>query len=116
MEVLLYDEIEAVATGSVRAKTDGEEKTKKLIELEDKISSKKAVIADLKARISEQNARSENVRIFLQGLRDCNSVLEQFDVAIWSAVVEYATVMPDKTMVFHFRNGDDISVPLEETH
>ncbi len=41
-------------------------------------------------------------------------IITEFDIKTWHSLVEYATVMPNKTIIFHFRNGNEESVRLEE--
>lgn len=80
------------------------------------IEEKKAKIAEIDIQISEALARKENARIYLEGLREAGSgfLITKFDVRLWHKVVEYVKVMPDATLVFHFRNGHEESVSLKE--
>ena len=74
------------------------------------------MIQATKQQISDALSRKENARIFLQGLRETPSqgIIAEFDIKTWHSVVEYATVMPSKTIIFHFRNGNEESVKIEE--
>ena len=84
--------------------------------LNQSIEQKKSVIQTLQQQISDGLARKENARIFLEGLRSVahGVLITQFDIRLWHALVEYAKVMPNKTMIFHFRNGHEETVKLEE--
>lgn len=42
--------------------------------------------------------------------------MKKFDVEAWYRLVEYATVTPEKTIVFHMRDGHDEVIALEEVH
>lgn len=80
------------------------------------VEQKKAMIRELEQQISEAMAKKENARIYLEGLRstESGSLITRFDIRLWHALVEYAKVMPDKTIIFHFRNGNEETVKLED--
>ena len=82
------------------------------------IEQKKALIHSIEQQISEAMVKKENARIYLEGLCKTESgcLLTNFDIRLWHALVEYAKVMPDKTIIFHFRNGNEETVRLEEAH
>ncbi len=82
------------------------------------IEQNKALIQSLQQEISDALARKENARIYLEGLRSIESgcLITQFDIRLWHGLVEYATVMPNKTVVFHFRNGSEETVKLGKAH
>lgn len=42
--------------------------------------------------------------------------IDKFDIADWNRLVDYAKIMPDKTIVLHYRNGHEEIVALEEVH
>ena len=65
-------------------------------------------------QIADTLARRENVRIFLDGIKSLKSIVEQFDISTWHALVDYIKIMPDKNIVFHLRNGCEEIVPLAE--
>ena len=90
--------------------------TEKFNTLNESIEQKKALIQSIEQQISDAMVKKENARIYLEGLRsiESNSVLTRFDIRIWHSLVEYATVMPDKTIIFHFRNGNEKTVKLEK--
>ncbi len=69
-------------------------------------------IMDIKKQVVV--ARRENVRIFLDGIKSLNSIVEQFYIPTWHALVDYIKIMPDKNIVFHLRNGCEEIVPLAE--
>ena len=68
----------------------------------------------IKQQIADALAKRENVRIFLDGLKNLDSIVEKFDIPSWHALVEYIKIMPDKTIVFHLRNGCEEAVHLAE--
>ena len=82
------------------------------------IEEKKKQIESIQQQISEALMRKENARIFLQGLADLQPkrLVVQFDIRTWHTLVDYATVMPDKTIIFHFRNDLEEVVDLEDKH
>ena len=80
------------------------------------IKAKKAEIDDVEKEIADTKARKENIRIFLDALKGTNSLLYRFDTALWHRLVEYVTVTPENTFVFHLRSGREMTIPLEEVH
>ena len=80
------------------------------------IEQKKALIQGIEQQINSAMTKRENARIFLEGLRNTESgtILTRCDIRLWHSLVEYATVMPNKTIVFHFRNDNEETVKLEE--
>lgn len=40
-------------------------------------------------------------------------MISKFDIPTWHALMEYARVMADNTIVFQMRNGNTITVPIE---
>ncbi len=49
----------------------------------------------------------------LNEFSDGQKIMTKFDDHVWHTLVEYAEIMPDKTIVFHFRNGRKETVDLE---
>ena len=80
------------------------------------IDAKKALIQETQKKIADALSRKENARIFLEGLRsvDSNSQITRFDVRLWHSMVENVHVMPDKTLVFQLRNGNEEAFDLED--
>ena len=70
----------------------------------------------LQDKIADTKARKKNIRIFLEALKGTSSLLYRFDTALWHRLVDYVTVTPEKTFVFHLRSGREMIIPLEEVH
>ena len=47
-------------------------------------------------------------------MREAQSLLTQFDIRTWHALIDYVNVMPDKTLVYYFRNDVDQIVMLDD--
>ena len=111
-------QIERLVLENAQKAQDQEVFSAKFDSLNQSIEQKKALIQSLQQEISDALARRENARIYLEGLRSIESgyLLTKFDVRLWHGLVEYATVMPNKTVVFHFRNGSEETVKLEKAH
>ncbi len=110
----LISQIESLIQDNAHHAQNQEEYTDKFQSLNDDIEKKKAGITATKQQIAETLARRENVRIFLDGLKNLNSIVEKFDVPSWHALVDYIKIMPDKSIVFHLRNGCEEIVSLVE--
>ena len=109
----LVSQIEKLVQNNARHAQDQKEYSAKFEALNAAIEEKKATIEDVKQQISDALSRRENVRIFLEGLRQLNPITE-FDIPSWHALVEHVKVMPDKTLIFRLRNEEEISIPLAE--
>lgn len=75
-----------------------------------------AEIETTKKGIADTRIRKENLRMFLSALKGTDSLLTKFDTALWHRLVDYVTVTPEKTFVFHLRSGREMIIPLEEVH
>lgn len=112
----LLDQIEQLVRSNAKSAQDQGEYSQEFEKLSSLIRQKKAEIEDAEKSIADAATRKENARLFLTGMESLHSVLTEFDVEAWHRLVDYATVMPNKTIVLHFRNGHEETVLLEETH
>ena len=87
---------------------------KKFNELTGTLDEKRTEVAELEARISELLTRRKNVLVFLEGLGKAGNLLTKFEISTWHALVETVTVMSDRTLEFHMRDGSTMSVSMEE--
>ena len=115
-----YNEIIAEADQLLQAnaaKGQDQEETRKHFDAMDvRIKAKKAEIEGIRTKIADTKARKKNIRIFLEALKGTSSLLYRFDTALWHRLVDYVTVTPEKTFVFHLRSGREMIIPLEEVH
>lgn len=65
-------------------------------------------------KILEQSTRKEKIRRFLDELRQMNNLVTEFDEDLWNATIELVTVQMDKTLIFTFRDGTEISVKIAD--
>ena len=110
----LISQIERLVQENAHQAQNQVDYTERFSALNDDIEKKKAGIAAIKQQIADTLARRETVRIFLNGLKSLNPIIEQFDIPSWHALVDYIKIMPDKNIVFHLRNGYEEIVPLAE--
>lgn len=73
-----------------------------------------AKIAATNKEILTQLGRKEQIRRCLNELRSCSNILDEFDLDLWNALVESATVTADRMLTFRFRDGTEVSVPVAE--
>ena len=64
--------------------------------------------------ILAQLGRKEQIRRCLNELRRCSSILDEFDLDLWNALVESVAVNTGRALTFRFRDGTEISVPVAE--
>lgn len=74
-------------------------------ELEERIKS-------IKQEILAQKGRKEQIRRCLNELRQCGDILGEFDLDLWNATVESATITADRTFTIRFWDGTEIPVQL----
>ena len=73
----------------------------------------------LQLRYDALQAQKQRRQLQAAAMDDCLTALEevnllqiQFSDALWNTVVDHVTVCADKQLVFHFKNGTDISVQM----
>lgn len=74
-----------------------------------------AKIAQTNKDILAQLGRKEQIRRSLNKLRQCGDILDEFDLNLWNALIESATVSERRRLTFRFRDGTEIPVELPET-
>lgn len=67
-------------------------------------------VKSLQKELLEQHGQKEQVSRALDTMKQCGSSLEEFRPDIWGTMADTVTVMPDKTLVFRFREGTEIPV------
>ena len=92
------------------------EYARKFEELTQLLEQKESEITSLEQEISNLLSTKEQIHVFLEALKQVDeNIITTFRVSTWHAFVDHATIMADKTIVFHMRNGSTISVPLGES-
>ena len=93
---------------------DQQEYNRRFSELDTECKKAEEEIARLKEEILAQSARKEQIHRCLNELKQCSNILEEFDLDLWNSMVEYVTVFTDKRLIFHFRDGTEITVLMPE--
>ena len=111
----LYADLDQMVKANSRRPQDQTEYKKEYDAMTEKIEQKKSDIRDIEKQIDDITSKRANVRIYLEGLRSIPSDCEitKFDVYLWHALVDYATIMSNKVIVFHFRNGREEPVEIK---
>lgn len=110
----LISQIERLVQDNAHHAQNQQEYSEKFQLLNESIEKKKAEIAAIKQQIADTLARRENVRIFLDGLKALDSIVEKFDIASWHAFVDNIIIMPDRNIIFRLRNGCEEVIPMAE--
>ncbi|MBR3131331.1 recombinase family protein [Candidatus Saccharibacteria bacterium] len=110
----LTAQIERLIDDNAKKAQNQTQYTTKFNQLNLAIGDRKASINAVEKQISESLTRRENARIFLQGLREADSLFTRFDIKTWHALVDYVKVMPDNTLIYHFRNNAEQTIKLDE--
>lgn len=112
----LVAQIEHLIQDNAKTVQDQEEYAQRYEELNVLLQNKKTEIEATEKSISDAHIRKGNAQIFIQKLHSMHTPLDKFDIADWNRLVDYAKIMPDKTIVLHYRNGHEEIVALEEVH
>ena len=109
----LVDEIERIVMGNARHAQNQETYEIAYDTLNARYEKKKSEVESINRQISDTLARHENIKLFLQGLCQMESIIEEFDTISWHALVDYVKIMPSQNIIFHLRNGCEeiISLP-----
>ena len=111
-----YEEAEKLLQDNATRFQDQEEYNRKFNARCSELDQTKAEIATVKEQISEALSRRKNAEIFLKAIHETGPEIYQFDDAVWQNLIDHAVVTPEKEIVFYFRIGKEITVPLEEAH
>lgn len=79
-------------------------------EMMEKFKKSEIQLNQIGDKILEQSTRKEKIRRFLDELRQKSNLITEFDEEFWNATIEVVTVQMDKTLIFKFRDGTEISV------
>jgi site-specific DNA recombinase len=79
-------------------------------EMMEKFKKSEIQLNQIGDKILEQSTRKEKIRRFLDELRQKSNLITEFDEEFWNATIELVTVQMDKTLIFKFRDGTEISV------
>ncbi len=113
---ILMEKVELLIEDNARRSQDQNIYASRFEALNAQLQEKRTELEALKNEITETLIRKENVKIYLAELRKVYPKMNKFDVAAWYRLVEYATVTPEKTIIFHMRDGHDEVIALEEVH
>ena len=90
---------------------DQEEYSRRFAEINAMCQEAEGRVKNLQKELLEQHGQREQASRALDTLKQCGGSLEEFSPDIWGAMDETVTVLPDKTLVFRFREGTEIPVP-----
>ena len=110
---IVYEEaIERISRymeGNARQAQDQEEYERQFNEIADECKSAESLVIEIKDEILECGARREKIRRYLDEFKQLCDIVTEFDESLWQATVESVRVLPDKTLIFTFRDGTEIS-------
>ena len=89
---------------------DQEQYSRQFREMDAEYEAAKKSVEDIKEQLLQQSLRKDKIRRYLDELLKAGDIVTEFDAGIWQATVETVTVRPNKTYVFMFRDGTEISV------
>lgn len=93
---------------------DQAEYTRRFNELSAEMEAKEAKATSLDEQISALRTHRKSIDLFLLTLEKEGELVTTFSVPAWHALTDYAEVMADRSIIFHWRNGNSTSVTMEE--
>ena len=93
---------------------DQAEYTERYNALHDECQQLEAQIARLESKIHARQSKKEEIRRWLDKLRQCGDILIEFDPDLWNSTVETVTVGKDKLLTFRFKDGTEIPVTIPD--
>ena len=94
--------------GNARQAQDQEEYERQFNKIADECKVAESLVIEIKDEILECGAHKEKIRRYLDELKQLGDIVTEFDEDLWQATVESARVLPDKTLIFTFRDGTEI--------
>lgn len=85
-----------------------DEYNRKMAALEEQYNAQKAKRDALLLEIKDKRARAESISAFMRALANNGLVLAEWDESLWLTLIEKATVLPDGSINFLFKNGTEI--------
>lgn len=110
--VKMLDDLRIYMEENTRQVQDQTEYNRRFSEMSATCTELEAQIAKAKENILVQQGRKEQIRRCLNELRRCGDILEEFDLDLWNATVESATISSDGMFTIRFRDGTEIPVCL----
>ena len=78
------------------------------------LEEKECEVEKIRKQISILLVRKENAKLFLEGLKRSGECMIKFDDSAWQQLVDFVTVIADKSVIFSMRDGSTITVDLKE--
>jgi hypothetical protein len=94
---------------NARVALDQQEYENRYAALAERYNAAKQQLDDVESQIAGKKSRKGMMEKFLKDLAAQTELLTEFDEAVWTAFVDYATVGHDGTIVFTFKNGVEIT-------
>lgn len=95
---------------NVRVAQDQEEYNKRYTDLVQRYDKVKSKLDNVLERIETRKSQYEKIGLFVKAIEDSDEVVTEFDSGMWSTLVDYITVMRDKTIEFTFKDGSRLKV------
>jgi hypothetical protein len=106
----VYAQMEELVADNARRYQDQDEYRERYGELQRRYEVIKARQAELEAERRGRIAKQENMRQFLETVRQREALLEGFDEALWRSAVEVVTVYAAGAIGVNFRDGREVRV------
>lgn len=107
---VLVEMTQSIIAENARTALDQEDYEKRYNSLVDRYEEKKARYDELTAIITEKLAKSEIIGYFIKTIKKMDGVVETFDEGLWGGMVDFATILNKKKVIFTLKGGIEIKV------
>jgi hypothetical protein len=77
--------------------------------LAERYNTAKSLLDGVEGKIADKKSRKAMFERFFADLEAQKALLTEFDEAVWTAFVDYATVGKDGAVAFTFKNGAEVT-------
>lgn len=106
---MLVDMTQTIVAENTRIAQNQDEYQKRYDSLVERYEKSKSRYDEITYDIEQKQARQERLRQFEEILKSQDSIITEFDDALWSSMVEFITVGRD-TKTVRFEDGTEITV------
>jgi site-specific DNA recombinase len=91
-----------------RKAMDQKEYSKKYNELVERYKKAQDELNEIEEKQQENKVRKDSIDTFIDRLKSQDTILTDFDEALWTSTIEKVVIEDDNNMIFHFRDGTKI--------
>ena len=91
-----------------RKAMDQKEYSKKYNELVERYEKAQDELNEIEEKQQENKVRKDSIDTFIDKLKSQETILTEFDEALWTSTIDKVVIERDNNIIFHFRDGTKI--------